>query len=306
MAQCDKLPLDVVFGSSGSAPVQQLLGLVDKVSYLGACDLLLLPEEVSILSTTTSPALGSDSASLEPSIAGALLERQLDGLEPSRWKDGVREIFIMLLQDALRVYSEAMPVRRARVLIRCMDFVYRDQTQAACAMLGFEDVEAMSQQVVELAMLQVSLLRSTWRRMCPDCGSIVPRQGLAPRPFYSPVPMYGPPLGGTPRPAPRRYEPDVHSGPADGARLSADERAAHARISLDDAEGYAEGAQPKGGREGDVAEDRAGREDRVAARYANHAPAHAGSAEEGPACEDAGESKGERGPCDAKGAGANG
>lgn len=163
MAQCNKQPLDVVFGPSGTAPVQQLLGLVDKVSYLGACDLLLSPEEVSIFSTVTNPAPGLDPASLEPSVAGALLERQLDGLEPSRWKDGVREIFIKILQDALKVYGEAMPVRRARVLIRCMDFVYRDQTQAVCTMLGFEDVEAMAQKVEELATLQVSLLRSPLR-----------------------------------------------------------------------------------------------------------------------------------------------
>ena len=168
MAQCDKQPLDVVFGPSATAPVQQLLGLVDKVSYLGACDLLLSPEEVSILSTVTNPAPGLDPASLEPSVAGALLERQLDGLEPSRWKDGVREIFIKLLQDALKVYGGAMPVRRARVLVRCMDFVYREQTQAVCVDLGFVDVEAMAQQVEELALMQVSLWRSYSHLMYPD------------------------------------------------------------------------------------------------------------------------------------------
>lgn len=133
-----------------------LSGLVDRLSYLGTCDLLLNPEEVSIISAVVSIP-GTAPTTLEPSVAGALLEHQLNSLHSSRSKDGVREVIIRLLQDVLAVYREAMPVRRARVLIRCMDFLYRDPVADSCKLLGFNDVEEMARQVEELASLEVRL-----------------------------------------------------------------------------------------------------------------------------------------------------
>jgi separase len=114
---------------------------------------------VSIISTVkslASPSPSSSAAVLDPSIAGALLERQLDSLEPSRWKEGMHEVFVRLFKDLLGVYAEAMPVRRARVLVRCMAFVYREQTEHMCAALGFKDVEEMAQEVERLATVKVN------------------------------------------------------------------------------------------------------------------------------------------------------
>ncbi|KDR77139.1 hypothetical protein GALMADRAFT_66375 [Galerina marginata CBS 339.88] len=153
---------DALFGPSASSAVKQLVTLVDRVSYLGACELLLPPEDVSLLSDVKSPSqnrdYGINIGILDPCIAGALLERQLDSLEPSQWKGGVRGIFIKLLKDTLRVYADnddapstSMPIRRARTLIRCMEFVYRDQEQDSCSALGFVNVDEIGAEFETLA-----------------------------------------------------------------------------------------------------------------------------------------------------------
>jgi len=74
-------------------------------------------------------------------------------------------VFIYLLQDALQIYrSEAadtarpmMPVRRARVLLRCMEFAYRDYDERVCERFGFRSVEDISLEVEQLVTAQVSL-----------------------------------------------------------------------------------------------------------------------------------------------------
>ena len=64
---------------------------------------------------------------MDPRVVGVLLEQQIDGLQPSQWKEGVRGVFVKLLTDSLEVYEAAsLPIRRCRVLIRCMAFAYRD------------------------------------------------------------------------------------------------------------------------------------------------------------------------------------
>ncbi|KAF7338167.1 Cysteine peptidase C50 [Mycena venus] len=93
----------------------QLGTIVDRVTYLGACELLLSPEKVSALS------LGLGDANL----TGVLLERQIQSLDGSRWKENTRNVVQAFLRDALKVYREIdMPVRRARTLVRCLDFAY--------------------------------------------------------------------------------------------------------------------------------------------------------------------------------------
>ncbi|KAJ6525608.1 peptidase family C50-domain-containing protein [Mycena capillaripes] len=93
----------------------QLGTIVDRVTYLGACELLLSPEKVSALSLGMSDA----------NITGALLERQIQSLDDSRWKESTRTMVQALLRAALDVYDETnMPVRRARTLLRYLDFSY--------------------------------------------------------------------------------------------------------------------------------------------------------------------------------------
>ncbi|KAF8155999.1 cysteine peptidase C50 [Crassisporium funariophilum] len=154
---------DALFGESATSLVKQLITLVDRVSYLGACDLLLPPEGISLRSavncaTSSETAHGSNPTIMDACVMGALLERQLDSLEPSRWKEGVRPIFIQLLRDALDIYqvkelSSGMPVRRARILVRCMEFAYRDHVDDCVSSLGFASVDDIGNEVEKLAAI---------------------------------------------------------------------------------------------------------------------------------------------------------
>ncbi|KAJ7097786.1 cysteine peptidase C50 [Mycena belliarum] len=93
----------------------QLGTIVDRVTYLGACELLLSPEKVSLVSLRLEDA----------NITGALLERQIHSLDASRWKESTRSAIQFFLTAALDVYGETeMPVRRARTLVRCLEFAY--------------------------------------------------------------------------------------------------------------------------------------------------------------------------------------
>ncbi|KAF9553254.1 hypothetical protein CPC08DRAFT_237548 [Agrocybe pediades] len=150
LAQCDSQSCDAIWGHSCSPPVKQLVGLVDRLSYLGACELLLEPAEVSILSSATSfqaheTSHGLAHVRLDSAIAGLLLERQLDGLEPSLWKDGMRAVFIKLSHDSLKVFDAkaeddraVIPVRRTRTLVKCLEFLNSDSVVDGCRALGFE------------------------------------------------------------------------------------------------------------------------------------------------------------------------
>ncbi|KAK0192924.1 peptidase family C50-domain-containing protein [Armillaria mellea] len=98
-----------------SPAVKELCSIVDKVTYQGACDLLLRHPDVSLRFA------GLDN----PSVVGALLERQLECLEPHLTKKSVQAVVAGLLKDATEVYACAgMPLRRARVLIKSLIFAY--------------------------------------------------------------------------------------------------------------------------------------------------------------------------------------
>jgi separase len=90
--------------------------MVDRVTYLGTCELLASPPSIS---------LGSASGESVKPVLGYLLERQLDSLESSRHKEEARQTLGHLLLDALKAYTtETMPLRRARILTRCLEFMY--------------------------------------------------------------------------------------------------------------------------------------------------------------------------------------
>lgn len=105
--------------------LRQLATIIDRAAYLGTCELLLTPSEISLKGPLEALALCSETM-------GAILERQVESLEGNLWKEGVREVVKALLLDALSVYSAAiMPIRRARVLIRCLEFGYKAGDQVA-------------------------------------------------------------------------------------------------------------------------------------------------------------------------------
>lgn len=141
------------------------MALVDRVTYIGACELFFLPEEVSLHTTLRRAASIQDAQSrLDPSIVGILLERQSCSLQPSKWKEGVRAISIQLLKDALDIYhskaedgSMIMPIRRARVLIQCLEFLYRDSSTDLICTFGFVSVEEMAKEIEHLCTMQVGV-----------------------------------------------------------------------------------------------------------------------------------------------------
>lgn len=168
MAQCDTLAPDALFGQSAGSVVRQLVSLVDRVSYLGTCELLLPTQEVSLksaLNCSITPPTSHDGniTIVDPRIVGALLERQLDSLEPSRSKEGVRAVLVQLLRDVLDVYrvedatssQNGMPMRRARVLVRCMEFAYRDHDQDGWSAFGFINADEIGYEIERLVMMSV-------------------------------------------------------------------------------------------------------------------------------------------------------
>ena len=119
--------------------------MVDRVTYLGACELMLDATSVSLRSMETN----------DPCIIGALLERQIDSLEGSRWKEGVQSVVSQLLLDVLAIYAPDMPVRRARVLLKCLEFAYYAGPEAV---LAIGTPKEMGSEVERLLGSQVSHL----------------------------------------------------------------------------------------------------------------------------------------------------
>ena len=118
---------------------------MNRFTYLGISELLLDVRSVSLRS------IGID----DRPITGALLEQQIDSLEGSKWKDGVQIAVAQLLKDALDAYALYMPVRRARVLLKCMEFAYHAGPEAV-AEIGTP--EHMGTEVERLLQSQVSCL----------------------------------------------------------------------------------------------------------------------------------------------------
>jgi len=109
--------LSVVFSSSVS--LKQLAIIIDRATYIGTCELLLQPSEISLKRPL-------EASGLSTTVVGAILERQIEGLEGSLWKESVQKVVKALLADASGAYPQGdMPVRRARILILCLEFGYR-------------------------------------------------------------------------------------------------------------------------------------------------------------------------------------
>ncbi|OCH85114.1 hypothetical protein OBBRIDRAFT_891378 [Obba rivulosa] len=117
------------FDSSSS--LKQIAVIVDRVTYMGACELFQGHSELSAKSWFKDL---SDNASPENvqtwrCIIGALLERQMEGLASGRWKPAVRALVQSLLNDSLEVYLPAeRPIRRARMLLNSLELAYFDES----------------------------------------------------------------------------------------------------------------------------------------------------------------------------------
>lgn len=101
--------------------LKQLGVIIDRVTYIGTCELFFQPPDVSLKNRLQACALNI-------TVVGAILERQIESLEGSLWKEGARDAVRALLADALGIYvGKDWPVRRGRVLVRCLEFGYKDE-----------------------------------------------------------------------------------------------------------------------------------------------------------------------------------
>lgn len=94
------------------------------MTYVATNEIYLPAAEIP-LSTT----FGQDF--LPPTIVGAVLEQQTASLEGSKWKPATREAISVILSAALGIYdAQEMPVRRARVLVKCLEYAYHEDPTA--------------------------------------------------------------------------------------------------------------------------------------------------------------------------------
>lgn len=102
-----------LFKDSPSA--KHISTVLDRMTYLGVCELLLPVQEVSVKTHFRNKPV-------RDAVLGALLERQAEGLGSSKWKPAVHNAIGNLLQDALAVYnSQSMPIRSARVMLKQLE-----------------------------------------------------------------------------------------------------------------------------------------------------------------------------------------
>ena len=110
-----------VFSSSPS--LKQLGIIIDRVTYMAACELVRDPAEVSLKRLLSDLAVEDEKD--RSAVGGAILERQLQSLEGCQWKESVQRVTTTLLFDLLSIYDPATcPIRRTAVVLKCLGFTY--------------------------------------------------------------------------------------------------------------------------------------------------------------------------------------
>lgn len=156
LRNCIRLyPYNVSFPHTLNSPedltspgLTQLAGAVDRLTILGAVELLLPAPEITLLAS-----------SLPSSVTGTLIERQAHALLASgsaSRKPAIQSIAAQLFDDALRVYTaEDTPVRRARVLLAKMEAGYYTSLDENSV-----DFSTVGEEVLSLTTKGVSTFRS--------------------------------------------------------------------------------------------------------------------------------------------------
>ncbi|KAI0634651.1 peptidase family C50-domain-containing protein [Trametes polyzona] len=130
------------------APLRHLATLVDRVTYMAACELFHAPDTVPVCAwpeILTAPGLGSLDASARAVVVGALTERQLVSLEECRWKQGVSRVIDAVMDGAEALYArEGCAVRRARVFVRKLEAAYYRAEEEG---LGFGEAQRLLEKV---------------------------------------------------------------------------------------------------------------------------------------------------------------
>ena len=118
-------PTGQLFSTEDAPALQQLATLVDRATYIAACELFHSPATVSALSWFSQDVDGE-----RKDVVGALVERQIASLEESKWKKGVRDVLHVLLDDALLLYDvEERPLRHVRVVLKRLELACQSSAE---------------------------------------------------------------------------------------------------------------------------------------------------------------------------------
>ncbi|KAK1232899.1 separin protein [Marasmius sp. AFHP31] len=113
--------------------VKDLVGVVDRLTQMGTCELLSAARDVSLRHIKVG----------HHCVRGALIERQLDGLETYRHKEGIATVISELLKDALDTYREgSMPLRSMRVHVKALAFAYHNGVGHISSLGSIDDIAA--------------------------------------------------------------------------------------------------------------------------------------------------------------------
>jgi len=142
----DKMPTSSIFTPKNSY-YSQLATIIDRVTYIGLTELLIPAEQIPFQHSFRSLDVIKD-----PRITGILVEQQVDSLERRGSRDSTQRNIRTLLESATMVYTQevSMPIRRARVMLRLLEVLYRAENVPA-----FDEVQKISQEVETLLSLDV-------------------------------------------------------------------------------------------------------------------------------------------------------
>ena len=142
----DKMPTSSIFTLKNNN-YSQLATIIDRVTYIGLTELLIPAEHISFQHSFRSLDVTKD-----PQITGILVEQQVDSLERRGSRDSTQRNIRSLLESAMKVYSQevSMPIRRARVMLRLLEVLYRTENVPA-----FDEVQKISQEVETLLSFDV-------------------------------------------------------------------------------------------------------------------------------------------------------
>lgn len=112
-----------------SLSLKHVAGIIDRLTYTGICDLLLHPRAVSLKSHFSRCYIPEDvpldTTAARRAITGIILERQIDSLDSCKWKEHGRKAIRSLLDEALATYAvQDMPIRRARVILKLLEYMH--------------------------------------------------------------------------------------------------------------------------------------------------------------------------------------
>jgi len=143
-------------GAFEMAPsLKQAAVIIDRVTYMASCELLLPPTQVSLKPRVNSISVGSGDTPEEDCrcVVGAILERQVDSLAGSLWKPDVQSAVKELLTDCALTYnSEERPIRHAGVLLRDLELLYYTGAADGAAQLALETITEKIKTLLDLGV----------------------------------------------------------------------------------------------------------------------------------------------------------